>query len=143
MATPQKTYRTVDGQEITCLEDLPKAAGLLARQRFLLKCYTVTAVLAILPNIPYIETHFGRALWPLSLLVLLGLTGPWLYAFLLLSFFRCPVCRNRFALMKTCPACGLPTHRDSSKSLLDPFETNLGLTPPFTAPPSKANKKLS
>jgi len=132
MASSVKMYRTTDGQEITCLEDLPKASRLLARQRFLLRCYVFAAALAILPDIPYFKTHFGRTLWPLSLIVLVGLIGPFVYAFLLLSFFRCPVCRNRFALMKVCPACGLPTHRDPSKSLLDPYQTRLGLEPPNT-----------
>jgi hypothetical protein len=121
MANPPKTYQTVDGQEITCLEDLPKAARLLARQRLLIKWYWAATFFVLIPSGWFFRTTGGWFHWPLFFIVLAGLFGPVLYPFLLLCFFRCPVCQKRFALLKACPACGLPTHRDPSKSLFAGF----------------------
>ena len=39
MASPPKTFKTTDGREITCREDLPNAARLLARLRPMSKWY--------------------------------------------------------------------------------------------------------
>jgi len=121
MATPPKTYRTADGQEITCLEDLPSAARLLARQRFMIKWYYAATFVILIPSSWLFRATSGWLHWPVFFIVLIGISGPFLYPFLLLCFFRCPVCLKRFAMLKVCPSCGLPTHRDSSKSLLDPI----------------------
>jgi hypothetical protein len=121
MATPPKSFRTTDRQEITCLEDLPNVARLLARQHLLIKWYWAASLVALITNGGYFWAQKGWLNWPLFLFVFLGLSGPVFYPFLLLCFFRCPVCRNRFAMLKACPACGLPTHHDPDKSLFAGF----------------------
>jgi hypothetical protein len=121
MASPAKTYKTADGQEITCLEDLPSAARLLARQRLLAKWYWAASLLALIFSSRHFWATSGWLHWPLYFLVLFGLVGPVLFPFLLLCFLRCPVCQKRFALLKACPSCGLPTHRDPRKSLFPNF----------------------
>jgi hypothetical protein len=121
MASPVKTYRTADGQEITCLEDLPSAARLLARQRVLNKYFPLAGFFVLLPSGWFFRATSGWLHWPVLVIFSIALFGPILYPFLLLCFFRCPVCRNRFALLKACPSCGLPTHRDPRKSMFPNF----------------------
>jgi hypothetical protein len=122
MASPPKTFKTTDGREITCREDLPNAARLLAPQRLLIRLYWVASLLTLLSYSGYFWAQSPWLIWPLSFFVLLGLLAPVLYPFLLLCFFRCPVCRNRFVMQRACPACGLPTHRDpAAKSLFAGF----------------------
>lgn len=102
--------------EISCLDDVPSAARLAARQQLLAKWYHAIA-LAPFVAVLFIDTEFfgysDNRLW----LVLVGATLVWalavaVYTFYLIFFLKCPRCSWRFGLGSKCGSCNLPRHRD-------------------------------
>src|SRR4029077_869197 len=107
---------------ITCLDDVPSAARLAARQQFLSKWYRPVGIapFAVLLFITLVifgdsdsDSLLGRTLMNLtfgSLLWTLFVVG---YTFYLQFFFRCPRCRWRYGMGEQCNTCGLPRHPGS------------------------------
>lgn len=102
--------------EISCLDDVPSAARLAARQQLLAKWYHAIA-LAPFVAVLFIDTEFfgysDNRLW----LVLVGATLVWalavaVYTFYLIFFLKCPRCSWRFGLGSKCRSCNLPRHRN-------------------------------
>jgi hypothetical protein len=108
----------VAGRAITCVDDVPAAARLAARQRFFMRWYqavglaplavVVFVVFGFFPdsNSPILEAVVSAAvIWPLAVVI---------YTVYLWLALRCPVCKNRFGLADNCRSCNLPRHGNSS-----------------------------
>jgi hypothetical protein len=109
-------------QEITSLEDVPSAARIAHRQRFLQKWYRVLA-LAPFGVVVYITLRFfgDKAATPLLMAPiyasLIWAVGVAIYTLYLTFFsFRCPVCGWRFGSGEKCSTCGLPRSRNAVNS---------------------------
>lgn len=112
-------------QEIATLEDVPSAARIAHRQRFLQKWYRVLA-LAPFGAVVFIELRFfgdtpATPLLMAPIYAALLWAGSVAFYTLYMTFFsfRCPVCGWRFGSGKKCSTCGLPRSRDTESDSLD------------------------
>ena len=107
----------LNGQEIRSLDDVPSAARVAGRQRFLNRWYKPVAmapfgvcVFAAVKFFPDSRSWFLVALIEATLIWAIGVAA---YAFYLLFWFKCPRCHSRFGLGERCRACELPRHAPS------------------------------
>lgn len=112
-------------QEIRSLDDVPSAARVAARQRFLNRWYKPVAMapfavclFVALKFFPDSRSWFLVSLVEATLIWAFGVAA---YAFYLLFWFKCARCHSRFGLDERCRSCGLPRHppTDMFKSLID------------------------
>ena len=96
----------VGDQEIRSLDDVPSAARVAARQRFLNRWYKPVAVAPFavcafvgLKFFPDSRSWFLVALVEATLIWAFGVAA---YAFYLLFWFKCPRCHSRFGLVERC-----------------------------------------
>jgi len=109
-------------QEIKSLEDVPSAARIGHRQRFLQKWYRVLA-LAPFGAVVFITLRFfgDKPATPLLMAPiyasLIWAVGVAFYtAYLTFFSFRCPLCGWRFGSGEKCSSCGLPRSRETETS---------------------------
>ena len=105
-----------DGNEISCLEDVPDVAARLSRQQWIASHYQVIA-LAPFAVVVFVTLKFFSQSTNRVWVWLVGLTLVWAMAVAVYAFYslfwgvKCPVCGSGFGSREECRSCGLPEHR--------------------------------
>lgn len=107
--------------KVTCIDDVPSAAHLAARQRFFKRWYRPIALapfaLIVFVAIKFFSNSTSKLIDALIFLSLAWALAVAAYTFYLVFFsLKCPACASRFGIGDKCRTCGLPRHGD-----LDPI----------------------
>jgi hypothetical protein len=123
MGNEPKVFELESGRKITSLDDLPEAAKLAERQRFLNRWYRPVAlapfVLAVILGVIVFPNSRSPLLLIYTFASLIWATFVAGYAFYLLTSLHCPYCSSRFGLGDQCRACGLPRHHPQPNTMFD------------------------
>lgn len=118
--TDEANFETTENQ-IKCVDDVPEAARLGAKQQFFNKWYRPVALAPFVLMLIVVFRFFPNANgWPWVILgtaTLLWAGGVAGYAFYLIIAFKCPSCHERFGLGERCKSCDLPRHGEGLESL--------------------------
>jgi hypothetical protein len=111
----------IQEDQIKSVDDVPEAARLAERQRFLNRWYRPVATAPFAVLLIVVDRFFPNAqgwLWArLAIATMLWAVGVAGYAFYLMLAFKCPKCHKHFGLGEACKSCDLPRHGAELESL--------------------------